>query len=871
MAENEIYLLTKAEAAIRSSVLSDVSYRLKLTLSTEELYSGIFEVSFKTSDHSVPIWLDFKGKEVVSIEVNSEPKDIFYVNYKLTIPGLTQGQNKAVVRFNNKYSNDGLGLHYYKDPEDQEIYLYTQFEPFSANRMFPCFDQPDLKATLNLIVKAPQDWVIISNENAIEKTPEYAEEMPIIPGYTPTTPELVHVFPGKYKISTYLYALCAGKYAEFRKDDNEVGIPLAIYCRQTMVKYLVPDRYFHWTIEGFKFYQKFFEYPYPFSKYDAVFAPEFNSGAMENVGCVTYRDQYIFKDPPTKVQLIRVCDTFLHEMAHMWFGNLVTMKWWDDLWLNESFATFMSCLATDLQLQDTFPEAWMEFLSSKGWGYSTDQTSTTHPISTIVNDTNETETNFDGISYSKGSAVLKQLYFLVGDNVFRTALARYMKNFEFKNAEFSDLISFISDASLQSGNPLKIESWADSWVKTAGLNELTPEVVYNESKISSFKIIQSPALIEHGTLRNHTIIAEIFDENLNSICKSTIQILPQTVTEIDVFNGYTACCTILNVGDWGYCKIRIDPQSLFHFKSKLNFVPDPLTRQLVYRALWDMVRDIKISGVEFLEFVALQIPLENNSSILNYALEISSSCLGFYIPAGPKKEELYHHIFTSLLEKIKISDSESGPVYQKIIKSFIYHPEDLALAISWVENDDTKIPGWKLGKLDRWNIIKNYSQITIEAARYVEAEYKSDPSDTGHLSKIFCEAAYPVPENKEKTWKLLVNSGETLSRYEREVLMNGFNIERQADLLSKYNDLFFDEVLNIISQKDKEYSKDFCEYLIPSYTDEQTLIDRIEKLLPRLPEDRFEIKRDFIENIDYLKRYKSGKECSRKYIETLNS
>ena len=192
--------------------------------------------------------------------------------------------------------------------------------------MFPCFDQPDLKATLDLIVKAPETWVVVSNENFTSKTVDYSEEMPIIPNYSSSIPEVVFVFPGKYKISTYLYVLCAGRYAEFRKDDNEVGIPLALYCRQSMVKYLVPERYFHWTVEGFKFYQSFFDYNYPFSKYDGVFAPEFNHGAMENVGCVTYRDQYIFKDPPTKVQLIRVCDTFLHEMAHMWFGNLVTMK-----------------------------------------------------------------------------------------------------------------------------------------------------------------------------------------------------------------------------------------------------------------------------------------------------------------------------------------------------------------------------------------------------------------------------------------------------------------------------------------------------------------------------------------------------------------
>jgi aminopeptidase N len=868
----ELYRLTQKEAQLRGSILSKVSYHLTLTLTKQESYAGILIVKFEASDPSESLWLDFKGSKVTDLSINGQVQPVSHTNSRLLLPKLAQGPNSVHIKFYNKYSRDGLGLHYYKDPEDQEIYLYTQFEPFSANRMFPCFDQPDLKATLDLVVKAPKSWKIISNEYPTKITAEYEGETPSVDGYQTDEEEIVHVFPGKYRLSTYLYVLCAGGYVEHRHDENELGLPLGLYCRKSMDKYLVAERYFHWTVEGQKFYKDFFDYGYPFSKYDQVFVPEFNMGAMENVGCVTYRDQYIFKDPPSQVQLHRVCNTFLHEMAHMWFGDLVTMKWWDDLWLNESFATFMSSLAIDTQLHEMFPQAWREFLGSKGWGYATDQLSTTHPISTPVKNTTETETNFDGISYSKGSAVLKQLYFLVGPKVFKTALGRYMKRFQFSNAEFKDLIEFIGAAAFEAGNPLDIQSWANSWILTAGLNELTPVATYSEGKLESLVIRQTPALPNHATVRNHTIIAEVFDHQLQSLGRSTINVKDQQETHVEAFNGLPVSAIILNIEDWGYCKVRIDETSLSVLKQNLTKIQDPLTRQLVYRALWDMVRDVKISAVEFLEFIIQQFPLETDSGIANYSLEISNAALYSYVPTSPTKERLAHEIFTIILAKIQEGISkDTSIIYQKILKSFIYHPEDIKLALSWVEAGTTNIQGFELGKLDRWSIIKKYAGITELAKPYVDKEYSSDPSDTGLLAKLYCEAAYPIPEEKEALWNKFLSGLEGSSRYERESLMSGFNIERQKDLLEKYSYSFFDNVLRIITEKDKEYYIDFCSSLVPAYMEEAWLIEKLEETIPKLPEDKFEIARSFKENIDGLKRMKNGKELSKAYIESLSN
>ena len=533
----------------------------------------------------------------------------------------------------------------------------------------------------------------------------------------------------------------------------------------------------------------------------------------------------------------------------------------------------MSSLAIDTQLHDMFPRAWREFLGSKGSGYAADQLSTTHPISTPVKTTTETETNFDGISYYKGSAVVKQLYFLVGPKVFKTAMGRYMKRFAFSNAEFADLINFIGAAAFEAKNFLDIHSWASSWILKAGLNELSPEVTYEDGKITNLVVHQKPALEAHPTLRNHTIIAEAFDSEMQSLGKHTILVKDQAETTLDVFNGAQAAAVILNVEDWGYCKIRIDNSSLAALKTNLIKIKEPLTRQLVYRALWDMVRDIKISAVEFIEFVIQQFPLETDYGIANYSLEISNAALYNYVPTCPAKDNLAHQLFNMILSKIQsgeISQSTSI-IYQKILKAFIYHPDDIKLALSWVNDGDTKIPGFVLGQIDRWTIIKKYATITEEARVYVEKEYLNDTSDTGHLSKLYCEAAYPIPEEKEKLWNKLLTSGESYSRYERENVMSGFNVERQKNILEEYGIKFFDNVLRIISEKDKEYYIDFSAYLVPAYMEEDLLIEKLEETIAKLPEDKFEIAREFRETIDGLKRCKRGKDCSRDYINSFSN
>jgi aminopeptidase N len=868
MAGAEVYNLTYEEAKLRASKLSNIQYDLILNLQRGETYYGKCVVSFDCSEITSELWLDYLGTTVTELKINSQRVEASHVKGHLYLPNLQQGSNKVEVRFENKYAIDGCGLHRFKDSEDGEEYLYTQYEPFYAHRAFPCFDQPDLKGTLQLITKTSSDWKVICNEPVVEVKEYNPQEFTDLVFHAGYHSQVVRVFNRTSKISTYLYAICAGPYEEFRHDDNEVSIPLGLYCRKTLKKYVVPERYFTWTVAGFKFYQNFFGINYPFTKYDQIFVPEFNSGAMENVGCVTYRDQYVFKDPPSQVQLARVCDTFLHEMAHMWFGDLVTMKWWDDLWLNESFATFMSHLCTDKALGDMFPMVWMEFLSGKGWGYATDQLSTTHPIHTHVNDTGETETNFDGISYSKGSAVLKQLYFLVGHDCFQAALQKYMQEFKFSNAVFDDLIRFLDSEVRERGLDIDLNEWAESWVNTSGLNELSPHIYLDsEGKVSSLVIKQAPALQAHPTLRKHKIIIEVFDSDLISLRKEAVMIQNTEYTELHQFNGLKVSCVILNVSDWGYCKVVLDDLSLNTLKRHLSKLPEGLTRQLVWRSLFDMVRDIKISGVEFLESAIHLLPLEQDSNIVNYVLEISSAALYNYVPEGHNKERLAQQLLNIVIDKIRSAPSvQDSVVFQKRVVMYLYHHDDINTAVTWVLNDDTGIEGFKLGQLDRWDIIKKYAAISTDAKSVVDKELLRDKSDTGKLAKLFCEAAYPDAESKHNLWNRYVASGETFSRYERDSSMNGFNRPRQRQLLHGYLEQYFGIALEIITSKDREYSKDFCENLLPRFVDEADVIRRLEELIPNIPEERYDIARMYREELDYLKKFRDGKELSREYI-----
>ncbi|TPW20554.1 MAG: aminopeptidase N, partial [Elusimicrobia bacterium] len=393
--------LSREEAAARAARVSDAAYRLQFVVGFDEKeFTGVTDISFNLKGAPAPLTVDFGEGLPRKVTANGADTAFDYNGHFLTLPpsALRKGANTVRIEYSHPYSATGSGLYRFKDPADGLVYLYSDFEPFDANLMFPCFDQPDIKAGYAVEVTAPEDWLVVSAAR-----PERV--LPAGPGARRW------VFPMTKPFSTYVFSLHAGPYMEWRDDFQ--GLPLGLYARRSLARFVDAEEWFTVTKQGMGFFNRYFDFPYPFGKYDQVLVPDFNSGAMENVGAVTFSERNAPRSRPTPAERLDRADVILHEMAHMWFGDLVTMAWWDDLWLNESFASYMSAVAVDAATE--FRDAWLDFnLGTKQWAYWEDQLVTTHPIEAVVPDTEVAFANFDGITYGKGASTLKQLAVLLG-------------------------------------------------------------------------------------------------------------------------------------------------------------------------------------------------------------------------------------------------------------------------------------------------------------------------------------------------------------------------------------------------------------------------------------------------------------------------
>ncbi|HEY0805446.1 MAG TPA: aminopeptidase N, partial [Pseudonocardiaceae bacterium] len=528
----------------------------------------------------------------------------------IELPDLGE-ENELVVDAYCRYTNTGEGLHRFEDPVDSGVYLYSQFETADAKQMFACFDQPDLKATYQLTVLAPADWKVISNSAAerIEDDPSTAKR---------------HVFATTKLLSTYLVALVAGPYAEWRDEYTEDGtdpvtIPLGLYCRASLAAHMDADRLFAQTKQGFGYFHGAFGVRYPFGKYDQVFVPEFNAGAMENAGCVTFLEDYVFRSRVTRYMYERRCETVLHEMAHMWFGDLVTMRWWDDLWLNESFATFASVLA---QAEATeYAHAWTTFANiEKSWAYRQDQLPSTHPVAADIPDLEAVEVNFDGITYAKGAAVLKQLAAYVGIDNFMAGLRVYFAKHAWNNATLADLLTALEEAS---GRDLS--QWGAQWLQTTGLNVIRPRFAVDAAgRFTEFAVLQGPARPGAGELRTHRLAigSYDFDERGKLVRNDRVEVdVVGDRTEVPELVGVKRGKLLLvNDDDLTYCTMRLDNDSLATLLEHIENVAEPLPRTLCWSAAWEMTREAELKARDFVHLVLRGVGSESEVGVVQRLL-----------------------------------------------------------------------------------------------------------------------------------------------------------------------------------------------------------------------------------------------------------
>ncbi|HEY7920457.1 MAG TPA: aminopeptidase N, partial [Streptosporangiaceae bacterium] len=579
--------LTREEARDRRQLLDVGSYQVELDLTgNDDTFRSVSIVRFQCTTPGAASFIELTAPAVLEIVLNGEPVSLSaFDGNRIELDGL-QSENELRVAADCAYSRSGEGLHRFTDPTDGGTYLYSDLETFDAHRIYACFDQPDLKAAFQLSVIAPEDWVVLSNMAA-----DVGDE-PAASGA-----RRWH-FPPSPVMSTYITAIVAGPYHQVTSEHD--GIPLGIYCRRSLAGYLDPEEIFEVTRQGFDFFHNAFGVRYAFGKYDQVFVPEFKAGAMENAGCVTFLEDYVFRSRVTDFARELRGDTILHEMAHMWFGDLVTMRWWDDLWLNESFATWASALA---QAEATrWPTAWTTFCQlHKAWAYQQDQLPSTHPIAADIPDIAAVEVNFDGITYAKGASVLKQLVAYVGRDHFLAGVRRYFSEHAWGNATLGDLLG-----ALQESSGRELSGWSKEWLETAGVNTLRPEYeLDDENRITELAVVQTAAA-SHPVLRAHRIAIGLYD-------RTDAGLIRRRQAEVDIAGERTVLpvlagerrpdLVLVNDDDLTYAKMRLDSRSLATLITGIGEFTESLPAALCWAAAWDMCRDAEMAARDYVQLV----------------------------------------------------------------------------------------------------------------------------------------------------------------------------------------------------------------------------------------------------------------------------
>ncbi|GFG75294.1 aminopeptidase N [Mycobacterium botniense] len=806
--------LTRDQAVERAALITVDSYRITLDLTDghgrpgEHTFRSATTVTFRALAGADTV-IDIAADTVHHATLNGHELDIsgYDESRGIALTGLAE-HNVVVVEADCRYSNSGEGLHRFVDPVDDEVYVYSQFETADAKRMFACFDQPDLKATFDITVKAPDHWQVISNAP------------------TASIDNGVHTFATTPRLSTYLVALIAGPYA--RWDDiytDEYGtIPLRLFCRASLAQHMDPDRLFIQTKQGFNFYHKHFRVPYAFSKYDQLFVPEFNAGAMENAGAVTFVEDYVFRSKVTRASYERRAETLLHEMAHMWFGDLVTMRWWDDLWLNESFATFAAVLCQSEATE--FTHAWTTFANAeKAWAYRQDQLPSTHPIAADIPDLAAVEVNFDGITYAKGASVLKQLVAYVGLENFLAGLHDYFRAHAFDNATFDDLISALENAS---GRDLS--DWGRQWLKTTGLNTLRADFdVDADGRFTRFAVTQSGATPGAGETRVHRLAVGIYDDDstgkLVRVHREELDVAGP-VTEIPALQGISRGKLVLvNDDDLTYCALRLDPESLRTALERIADIAEPLPRTLVWSAAWEMTREAELKARDFVSLVCRAVHAESDVGVAQRLLAQAQTALNSYAEPGWARSQGWPAFADRLLELARGAEhgSDHQLAFVNALCSSVLSARHTEVLSALLEADPVRqgLAGLVVDTDLRWRIVTalaraGYIDADGPDTPFIDAEVQRDPTAAGKRHGAQAAAARPQFEVKDKAWTRVVED-DTLPNVVARSIIAGIVAPGQSDLLAPFTARYFQAIPGVWQRRSSEVAQTVVVGLYPSW------------------------------------------------------
>ncbi len=818
--------LTRIEAQERKALIDVENYDITLDLTTgSEVFRSTTVVTF-SARAGASTFIDALTRTVHSVNLNGVFLDPAAVSdgVRIQLDGL-EDQNVLTVVADAEYTNTGEGLHRFVDPVDDEVYLYTQFEVPDSRRVFAVFEQPDLKATFAFTVTAPAYWEVVSNS----PTP-----VPVVVDESgPAT--ATWSFDPTPVLSSYVTALVAGPYAAVRSELTSSSgrvIPLGIFSRKSLSQYMDADYIFEKTRQGFAYYEKKFDHAYPFAKYDQLFVPEFNAGAMENAGAITFTETYVFRSKVTDAIKERRVVTILHELAHMWFGDLVTMKWWNDLWLNESFAEWASTIATAEATEWT--EAWTTFQAmEKSWAYRQDQLPSTHPVVATINDLEDVQVNFDGITYAKGGSVLKQLVAWVGIDAFFAGVAAYFAKNAYGNTELADLLA---ELEVTSGRDLSV--WSSLWLETAGVNTLRPQIETDATgTMTAFAILQS-ATSDYPTIRPHRLavgLYDLVDGKLVRVHQVELDVDGERTEVADLVGRVKPALVLINDDDLAYAKIRLDDDSLAVAIEHLKAIENPLARSLVWGAVWDATRDAESKASDYVRLVLGNIASETESTTMRTTLSQLGTVARMYV-APAKREATVREVGDRLWALARAADAGSDAQFQFVkffagIASTDQHVADLRGLIG----GSAPLDGLEIDTDLGWELLEGLVLAGAATDADIQASLDRDNTSNGQQAAARARATFPTPEGKRAAFDSLVGSADLPNAIVRNVTLGYLHTNDPTSLESLVEPYF--AALNDI-WRNRSYK--IAEYIVvglyPSPLASQALVDATRAWLDANPD-----------------------------------
>ncbi|MFD5133600.1 aminopeptidase N [Streptomyces olindensis] len=848
--------LSRDEARERAALLRVDGYEVSLDLRSAvgedagdgpRTFRSVTTIRFRCNEPGASSFADLIAPSVTAVSLNGrdlDPGEVFDGS-RITLEDLA-ADNELVVDARCAYSRTGEGLHRFVDPEDGEVYLYTQYEPADSRRVFANFEQPDLKAPYRFEVRAPEGWTVWSN-GAGEQTDgvwRFAETKPI---------------------STYITCVVAGpyhyvtdSYSRTFADGTTLEIPLGALCRKGLAPYFDADDVFLVTKQGLDFFHDHFDYPYPFGKYDQAFVPEYNLGAMENPGLVTFREEFIFRGKVTQASYEGRANVVLHEMAHMWFGDLVTMEWWDDLWLKESFADFMGEFS--LVGATRFKNGWVTFANRrKAWAYRADQLPSTHPITADIRDLQDAKLNFDGITYAKGASVLKQLVAYVGEDAFLEGARRYFKRHAYGNTRLGDLLSVLEETSGRD-----MGAWSRSWLQTAGVNSLTPQVLLDaDGRVEELAVVQEAAE-SHPELRPHRVAVGLYRVAAGGAVERYARV------ETDVEGARTVVAdlagadapdlVLVNDDDLTYCKIRFDATSLATLREHLGSVTDPLARALCWSALWNMTRDALLPARDFVELVLRFAGRESEIGVVQMLQAWAESAVTHY--AAPARREATAALLAEGARR-ELYAAEAGSEHQLAWARFFARTAtadaDFTLLRELLEGTAT-VEGLELDQELRWVFLEPLAAHGTVDERALAEELARDDTASGKRHQVRCLAARPSEAVKAQAWAQVVES-DALSNAMVEATIAGFSQGSQRELIAPYAEKYFAAIERVWSERSIQIAMHVVQGLFPSLQQSRDTLDATDAWLKSHQEAAPALRRLVLEAQDDLARALRGQAC----------